>query len=128
MSDEPKWMMFECGGGARYTSTTEDDHGKPCTFSGCNCNNIVRKVGTTTDRNKAAAWFRRPPIKAYRVIGWYPNIQPRDRKVSTLSDGAIFSTRQLADEHIAKYSIHVLRVDEIKTPGDNPEIDHLLRL
>jgi hypothetical protein len=58
--DQTTWMKFECPGGSRYTSTTEDDHGKPCTFSGCSCNGTVRKRGTTTDRAEAASWFRRP--------------------------------------------------------------------
>ncbi len=54
------WMMFECPGGSRYTSTTSDDHGKPCEFSGCNCGGVVKRVGRTIELNVAAAWFRRP--------------------------------------------------------------------
>lgn len=61
-NDDPTWMKFECPGGARWTSTIQDSHGEPCTFSGCNCNGIVRKVGTTTDRTEASNWFQRPTV------------------------------------------------------------------
>lgn len=33
--------------------------------------------------------MRRPPV-AFRVIVWYGNIRPADRRPATLSDGAIF--------------------------------------
>jgi hypothetical protein len=54
------WMQFECGGGARWTSTSEDCDGQTCNFSGCNCGTVVKKVGVTSDRTEAADWFRRP--------------------------------------------------------------------
>jgi len=54
------WMMFECGGGSRWTSVSEDHDGQVCNFSGCNCGTKVVKVGQTRDREKAATWFKRP--------------------------------------------------------------------
>lgn len=60
-TDKPTtWMKFECSGGARWTSTTQDYADEVCTFSGCNCGTKVRKVGTTTSRDEASAWFKRP--------------------------------------------------------------------
>lgn len=63
-----RWRLFECGGGARWSSTCEDDSGQVCSFSGCGCGTVVRKWDTTTDRNRAAEWFRRPlaPLRPTR--------------------------------------------------------------
>jgi hypothetical protein len=60
---ETVWMKFECGGGARWTSTCEDYAGKVCCFSGCNCGTVVKLTGKTTDRSEASAWFRRPLVE-----------------------------------------------------------------
>jgi hypothetical protein len=49
------WMMFECGAGSRWVSTTEDSTGKLCNFSGCNCGTRCRKMGETDDRG--LNWF-----------------------------------------------------------------------
>lgn len=60
MTRPPVWKKFECRGGARWTSVSQDYAGEVCTFSGCNCNGIVKRAGETTSREEAAAWFRRP--------------------------------------------------------------------
>ena len=64
------WIKFACGK-ARWTATAkgieqgfnDDDSGRVCDgsiFSGCNCGEIVRRVGETTERGEAALWFRSP--------------------------------------------------------------------
>lgn len=55
-----KWMLFQCPGGARWSSVSFDDTGKVCTFSGCNCGGVVQKISTTELRRVACDWFRRP--------------------------------------------------------------------
>jgi hypothetical protein len=64
---------------------------------------------------------------AYRIVGWYGNIRPADRNPTTLSDGAIYSTMELVNQHIAKYQTTVLRIDRLELPAGDPQIDHLLR-
>lgn len=63
MNENTVWIMWECGGGSRWTSTNrnplENSEGKVCEFSGCNCGTIVKRIGETSDRNKAGDWFRR---------------------------------------------------------------------
>lgn len=54
------WRLFQCGGGAQWSSTTEDNSGEICTFSGCNCETKVTLVKTTQSRGEASDWFRRP--------------------------------------------------------------------
>lgn len=51
----PIWMMFECAAGSRWMSTTEDSTNDVCSFSGCGCGSIVRKMGETDDRS--TDWF-----------------------------------------------------------------------
>ncbi len=54
-TDDAVWMMFECGAGSRWVSTTEDSSGDVCSFSGCGCGTKVKLVGETDDRG--AKWF-----------------------------------------------------------------------
>jgi len=64
MTKPTVWKKFECGGGARWVSVTEDPalFGDTCNFSGCNCNTKVKNAGSTTDRTEAANWFRKPNL------------------------------------------------------------------
>jgi hypothetical protein len=64
---------------------------------------------------------------AYRIIGWYPNIDPRRRSSSNLSDGAIFSALPLAQDYAANRRMHVLRIATIEKLDDDPEVDHLIK-
>ncbi len=57
---DPTWKLFQCGGGARWSSTREDYSGEICNFSGCGCGSIVRMIRKTTDLDDAGQWFRRP--------------------------------------------------------------------
>jgi hypothetical protein len=66
-------------------------------------------------------------VTCYRVVGWYSNIQPRDRTTATLSDGAIWSSLKLAEEHIRNRGVTVLHIERILRKLGDPEIDHLLR-
>ena len=36
----------------------------------------------------------------YQVSGWYPNIKPENRSVYNISNGARFSTRELAEKYV----------------------------
>lgn len=58
------WFKYRCGGGARWTTIFPPGHMLEefdvCTFSGCHCGTKAELVGTTTDRNEASDWFRRP--------------------------------------------------------------------
>ena len=63
LPEETVWMKFECGGGARWTSTYHNYSGEVCSFSGCNCGTLVKLAGKTSDRSEAGDWFRRPRPK-----------------------------------------------------------------
>ena len=54
------WRKYQCGGGARWTSTNEELDGTICNFSGCNCLTTVRKVGYAHSVDELDGWFRRP--------------------------------------------------------------------
>lgn len=53
------WMLFQCVGGNRWSSPSEDCSMEPCGFSGCKCHGKVTHVKSTTDLDEAHDWFHR---------------------------------------------------------------------
>ena len=62
-------------------------------------------------------------VVCYQLIGWYPNIDPRDRKVTNLSDGSIFSSLEKLDKYIAEKRFRMLSIKEVRLKPDDPRID-----
>lgn len=63
----------------------------------------------------------------FQRIGWCGTILPKDRKSSTLSDGAIFSSREVLERKSAEDGFHILSVREVELSPDDPQIDFFLQ-
>lgn len=56
------WNKWECGAGTRWTTPNGgiDHEGTTCSFSGCNCNTLVKGMGQTCNVGEAREWLRKP--------------------------------------------------------------------
>jgi len=56
------WEKFECDCGCRWTQvkghTATHKDCDPCDYSGCDKGHVIHKVGETSDRDEASAWYR----------------------------------------------------------------------
>jgi len=63
VSNDPVWTLFECERGARWSSVSDKLAPEWCEFSGCDSRrHMAVIVKTTTDRDEASKWFRRPEV------------------------------------------------------------------
>ncbi len=61
----------------------------------------------------------------FQVIGWYPNIKPSHRRPATLSDGAMFSTRELAEQYVQRKNITLLRIQKHCRAISDVQLQHI---
>jgi hypothetical protein len=65
------------------------------------------------------------PAVAYHVSGWSPVIKSRERRASNRSDGAVFSTKELADAYVRDTDLKGAKVEKIDNPTAGT-VDHLI--
>lgn len=65
-------------------------------------------------------------VECYQLIGWYSNIQPKSRNYTNLSDGAVFSSRELATIYAKSKGMEVLRVNPLLLDPADPSIDYFV--
>lgn len=62
---------------------------------------------------------------AYQIVGWYKTMKPEYRNNTTISDGALFSDRAVAEKYAADFMVDY-HIKTIKNPTA-ASVDHLLK-
>lgn len=65
--------------------------------------------------------------KCFHVVGWHPNIPRKEHRSSNLSDGAIFSSMELAKQYVLTRDMTVLSVNPILLESGDERIDYFVK-